>query len=77
MLRALRDTEGSAVAVSDEELLAGARQLATLEGVDASPEGGATIAAARKLVAAGTIAPDEEVVLLNTGAGVLYGADFK
>ncbi|MBI4542642.1 MAG: threonine synthase [Gemmatimonadetes bacterium] len=77
MLRALRDTAGSAVAVSDEELLAGARQLATLEGVDASPEGGATVAATRKLAAAGTIAREEEVVLLNTGAGVLYGAALK
>lgn len=77
MLRALRDTAGSAVAVSDAELLAGARQLGALEGVDASPEGGATVAATRKLVAAGTIAPKDEVVLLNTGAGVLYGAAFK
>lgn len=77
MLRALRDTAGSAVAVSDAELLAGARQLGALEGVDASPEGGATVAATRKLVAAGTIAPEDEVVLLNTGAGVLYGAAFK
>jgi len=77
MLRALRETQGGAVAVSDVELTAGAGLLSALEGVDACPEGGAAVAAVQHLVARGRIARDEEVVLFNTGAGVLYGRDFK
>ncbi len=77
MLRALRDSRGGAVAVSDEELLSAADQLAALEGVDACPEGGAAVAAALRLVEQGRIAADEEVVVFNTGAGVLYGRHFE
>ena len=73
MLKALQDSRGGAVAVSDEELTEGQRQLATLEGVDACPEGGAAVAAARVLTVRGRLARDERVVVFNTGAGVLYG----
>jgi threonine synthase len=73
MLRALRESGGGAVAVTDEDLVASANQLSTLEGVDACPEGGAAVAAVRVLVERGTIARDERVVVFNTGAGVLYG----
>jgi threonine synthase len=73
MLRALKESRGGAVAVSDEALVEGQRQLATLEGVDACPEGGAAVAAAKALAGAGRIARDERVVVFNTGAGVLYG----
>lgn len=73
MLRALRESGGGAVAVTDAELTKAASQLCTLEGVDACPEGGAAVAAARALARRGRIAPDERVVVLNTGAGVLYG----
>ncbi|MDQ3094376.1 MAG: threonine synthase, partial [Actinomycetota bacterium] len=45
---------------------------ARLEGIFLCPEGAATVAAARALAASGWIAPDDEVVLLNTGAGVIY-----
>jgi threonine synthase len=72
MLRALRETGGAAVAVSDEALCAGQRALAEHEAVDASPEGGATVAALEVLVARGAIRPTESVVLFNTGAGWLY-----
>ncbi len=72
MLRALRETRGGAVAVSDEELCGGQGELARLEAIDASPEGGATVAALERLVAQGKIAPEESVVLFNTGAGWLY-----
>jgi threonine synthase len=77
MLRAIRQTGGGAVAVTDEELSDASHVLSSLEGVDACPEGGASVAAVQKLVERGIIARDEEVVLFNTGAGVLYGRDLK
>jgi threonine synthase len=73
MLRALRESRGGAVAVSDSDLVDGAGLMAALEGIDACPEGGAAVAAARRLVAGGAIAPGERLVVFNTGAGVLYG----
>jgi threonine synthase len=72
MLTALRESGGGAVAVSDAQLTAAARDLQRLEGIDASPEGGATLAGARELAARGAIKPEERVVLFNTGAGWLY-----
>jgi threonine synthase len=77
MLRVLRESGGAAVAVSDGELLEGQRWLAGLEGVDACPEGGAAVAAARILLDRGVVARDARLVLFNTGAGVLYGQDMK
>ena len=74
MLTALRESGGGAIAVSDEALTAGARELQVEEGIDAAPEGGATLAAAGGLMARGAIRPDETVVLFNTGAGWLYRA---
>jgi threonine synthase len=76
MLRALRESRGGAVAVPDADLLDGARLLATLEGVDACPEGGAAVAAARRLLAGGVLSRSQPLVVFNTGAGVLYGRDF-
>lgn len=72
ILRALRETGGSAVAVPDEDLQEAATMLAEQEGLDACPEGGATLAALRRLVQDGVIRPDESVILFNTGAGWLY-----
>jgi len=72
MLRAMRETSGGAVAVSDDELCAAQTELAEREAIDAAPEGGATWAALRHLVERGGIRRDESVVLFNTGAGWLY-----
>jgi threonine synthase len=72
MLAALRESGGGAVAVTDAELDTGARELQTVEGIDASPEGGATLAAARVLRTRGVLGAQETVVLFNTGAGWLY-----
>jgi len=72
MLRALRDTGGQAIAVSDDELSRTAAEVSRLEGVDLSPEGGAALAAVRALVARGALGADERVVVFNTGAGWLY-----
>ena len=72
MLRALRESGGGAVAVSDDELTEEARQGSRLEGIDFAPEGGASIAAARALRARGVLRREDRVVLFNTGAGWLY-----
>jgi threonine synthase len=72
MLDAIADTHGCAVAVTDEELLAALAETARLEGAFICPEGGAGVAAIRRLRASGWIGDGEEVVLLNTGAGIKY-----
>ena len=72
MLDAIADTGGCAVAVTDEELLAALAETARLEGAFICPEGGAGVAAIRRLRASGWIGDNEEVVLLNTGAGIKY-----
>ncbi len=72
MLRAIRETRGGAVAVTDETLAEQARAVSAREGVDLSPEGGATVAAAAELGRRGLLGPDDRVVLFNTGAGWLY-----
>jgi threonine synthase len=63
---------GEAVAASDEALMAACRDMARLEGIFAAPEGGAGLVAIEKLVARGKVAPDESVVLFNTGSGYKY-----
>ncbi len=72
MLQALRASGGGAVAVSDADLAAAARELQTLEGVDAGPEGGAALAGVIALRGRGALGPAERVVFYNTGAGWLY-----
>jgi threonine synthase len=72
MLRAIRDTGGGAVAVPDDDLVERARAVSSWEGVDMSPEGGATVAAAAALRESGAIREDQRVILFNTGAGWLY-----
>ena len=72
MLRMLRQTNGTALTVSDAEMLQAGRELASLEGIFAAPEGAATVIAARKLAASGWIKPEETVVLFNTGTGYKY-----
>lgn len=72
VLRAVYETAGAAVAVSDEELLREQWKIARLEGAFICPEGAAAFAAARKLAEQGWIKDGETVVVLNTGAGVKY-----
>jgi len=72
MLRTLRESEGGAVAVDDDRLLAAAEYATRLEGIDVCPEGGAAIAAVAALRGAGRIGPEDRVVAFNTGAGWLY-----
>jgi threonine synthase len=72
MLQALRESRGSAVAVSEEALASAARALQTAEGIDACPEGGATLAGAVELKRTGALKATDRIVLFNTGAGWLY-----
>src|SRR5436305_1133967 len=72
ILDALRESGGTAIAVTDDELVAGALELARTEGIFAAPEGGACVPALRKLVEAGSVKLDERVVLFNTGSGIKY-----
>jgi threonine synthase len=72
VLAAIRATGGTAVAVTDAELLASLRQAAAAEGTWVCPEGAACFAAAGRLREAGWLAEDDQVVVLNTGAGLKY-----
>jgi threonine synthase len=72
ILDAIRESGGTAIAVTDDELVEGARELARTEGIFAAPEGGACVPAVRKLLDRGDIKPDEKVVLFNTGSGIKY-----
>jgi len=72
MLRALRESGGGAVAVSDEALVEAAHHLQVVEGIDASPEGGAALAGAVSLLRRDILRPEQRIVLFNTGAGWLY-----
>jgi threonine synthase len=72
ILQAVRDSEGTAVAVSDEAMAQAQRLLATTEGVFACPEGAATVAALQFLRRQEWIQAHERVVLFNTGSGLKY-----
>jgi threonine synthase len=71
-LAAIRASGGTAISVSDEELLDASIQLATDTGIFPAPEGGACVAALKRLLANGFLKPDERIVLYNTGTGLKY-----
>ena len=72
ILDAIRESGGTAITVTDDELVEGAREMARTEGIFAAPEGGACVPALRKLLERGDIKPEEKVVLFNTGSGIKY-----
>jgi threonine synthase len=72
MLDILRQSGGTALTVSDAELMHGVDELAQLQGMHCAPEGGAVWKAALKLRDSGWLRPDETIVLFNTGAAVKY-----
>ena len=72
ILDAIRASKGTALAVTDEELIEATREIGAAEGVFCAPEGAACLPALRKLMAAGEVDSNERVVLFNTGAGVKY-----
>ena len=72
ILEAVRNSRGTALAVSDSELLDAGIQLASDEGMFVAPEGAACVAALEKLLANGFLKRDERIVIYNTGAGLKY-----
>lgn len=72
ILHTLQASHGTAIAVDDREITAAQHTLATQEGIFAAPEGAATLAALKKLIATGWVEPHERVVLFNTGSGLKY-----
>jgi len=76
MLDIIRSSGGTAIPIEDADLMAEAYHLGAATGVCACPEGGACLAALRRLRATGEIKPDETVVLFNTGTGVKYAEAF-
>ena len=76
MLDMLRHGGGVAVTVSDRDLMADAYILSAATGICAAPEGGACLAALRRLRAEGWVQPDEKVILFNTGTGLKYAEAF-
>ncbi len=72
VLRAVRESGGTAVAVSDRDMVAGMLELGRREGISAAPEGGAALQAIKHLLDRGLATPDQSVVLFNTGGALKY-----
>ncbi len=72
VLNACRESGGTAIAVSDDELLAAGRKLAESEGLFIAPEGAACVSGLEKLLANGFLNADDEIVIYNTGTGAKY-----
>jgi threonine synthase len=72
ILRAVRESAGTAIAVTDEQIQEAQRAMARLSGIYTSPEGAATWAAVEPLRASGFLGGDERVVLFSTGSGLKY-----
>jgi threonine synthase len=72
VLRAVRESGGTALAVTDAEMVSSMRELGSREGISAAPEGGASLQALKRLVADGQVGADDVVVLFNTGGALKY-----
>ncbi len=72
ILRCLRESDGTALTVTDDEALAAVPVMASAEGIFPCPEGAATLAALGKLLESGDVNASERIVLLNTGSGLKY-----
>ena len=72
MLKAIRESGGCALSVTDEELMASASKMAAAVGSFPAPEGAATLSALEKLIAENQISDHDRVVLFNTGTGLKY-----
>ncbi len=72
ILRALRESDGTAIAVPDKELMAAARLIGHTQGMFTCPEAAATLAAFQRLRRQGWIGDDESVILFSTGNGLKY-----
>jgi threonine synthase len=72
MLSILRESGGGGVMVEDETMIRVTREVGSTEGLFVAPEGAACFAALKSLCSAGKIAPEERVVIFNTGSGIKY-----
>jgi threonine synthase len=72
LLDIMRKSQGTAIAVTDDELMTGLKKMASNEGIFAAPEGGAALVAYEKLLESGFLGRDERVVVFNTGSGYKY-----
>jgi threonine synthase len=72
ILRAIRESRGTAVAVTDEAIEEAVGTLATTEGIFAAPEGAACLVALETLLERGLVDKEETIVLFNTGSGLKY-----
>jgi threonine synthase len=72
VLRAVRESGGVALAVSDDDMVRGMRELGAREGISAAPEGGAALHALKLLLADGRVKPTDTVVVFNTGGALKY-----
>jgi len=72
ILRAVRESGGTAIAVPDESMVDGMLTIGKHEGVSAAPEGGAALVGIQQLIADGSIKPTDTVVLFNTGGALKY-----
>jgi len=72
MLQAVRESGGTALAVSDEAMQEATIEIATNEGIYPAPEGAATLAVLRRMLEQNLVSPEERIVLFNTGAGQKY-----
>ena len=77
ILDALRESGGTAIAVTDEELIEATKEIGAAEGIFCAPEGAACLPAIKKLLAEGFVHSDERIVLFNTGSGVKYVESFS
>ena len=77
MLDILRKSGGTAVSVTDDELIAAVKEIGSAEGIFAAPEGAACLPALRTLIKRGEVDRSDRVVLFNTGSGVKYLDAFK
>lgn len=77
IIDALRASGGTAIAVSDAELIAATREIGVAEGLFCAPEGAACLPALRRLLKTGEVKQDERVVLFNTGSGIKYIESFS
>ena len=77
ILRALRESKGIAIAVSDDDMIQAANLIGSTQGLFVAPEGGATLVAYQKLKESGWLDEKEKVVLFNTGSGYKYYSLWK
>ena len=72
VLRAVRESGGTAIAVTDADMVRGMRELGSREGISSAPEGGAALHAVKVLLKDGRMKPSDSVVVFNTGGALKY-----